>query len=371
MKKYTTLLFTLILFITFTSCKNPPIFATIEQEVKLKKFSVAGSILGFAQIGDDIYVANPAAVYTKKKDSTGGWSSIGNVGGFTSALLSDGTNLFASLVDGGVYKYNKATKKWDLISDSEKCTAIYGSGSNILAYAHDTKPNPSAGEKPINIYPIYTITTGGATEIATIKELDEDDNLQDVDNIKQYPVGAARRDAISYFATKSRVYSFSGSSATEEKLGKKISDIKTMCEGPGSTVFILTGSTVYQYDGSTLKEKSLSIGGVKKAFFFKTASKKKLLIACDKGYTELTFTNDNLEDATETAPSSAQTNSTTAINAFEQYSSTLGSLSFDPIFAVETTGSDYAVYAGISAHPLRKKTGLWAYYSTTQEWNRE
>ncbi len=343
MKKYTILLFTLILFITFTSCKNPPIFATIEQEVKLKNFSVKGTILGFAELGSNIYVANPAAVFTKAKTSTGSWSSIGNLGGHTTALLSDGTNIFASVREGGVYTYDKANKKWSLIPDTKKFNAIYGD-KNIIASAYDSK-----AEK----YKFYKLTTTGATPITNGgSDLTSDKRLK----------GASG----SFFATENKLYDLSGN----EK--KSIDGIRAMCAGPGTTptVLILAGSNIHQYDGTNIKQQSISKSDANAIFYFE--ARKTILISCNTGYTELQFDTANPNDITKASQiNPGGIGSTTKPSSYKQYDATLSSSTFDPIFAVKTTGSNYVIYVGISANPLRKKTGLWAYYSSTQEWNRE
>ena len=47
------------------SCKNEPIFAAIEEEVKLKKQSIQGLVLGIIKIGNTVYSANPKNVFKK------------------------------------------------------------------------------------------------------------------------------------------------------------------------------------------------------------------------------------------------------------------------------------------------------------------
>ncbi len=344
MKKFTILLFTLITFISFTACKNPPIFATIEQEIKLKTFSVHGSILGFAEIDSKIYVANPSAVFTKSKTSTGTWSTLGSIDGHVCTLAKSGKVLFASVRKGGVYYYDTAgTKTWTFVSGSGDITEIYGDDA-VVGYAYDSK-----SEK----YKFYKLDKSGTNTI-TIggNALTSDDRLKGATGI--------------FFTTANKLYSLAVAVATEKK---SISSIKSVCKGPGSSALILSGSTVYQYDGANLTSKSFDKSGSNAIFYFE--GRKTILISCNSGYTELKFDSVSPADITKSSQKNpGNSGSTTPSSSYEQYDATLGSLTFNPIFAVGTN-SDYAVYAGISAHPLRKNTGLWAYYSSSEEWNRE
>ena len=54
------------LVIVLSACKNPPIFAAIEQEVKLNPASVKGRVRGIVKIGDTLYASNGKIWYKEK-----------------------------------------------------------------------------------------------------------------------------------------------------------------------------------------------------------------------------------------------------------------------------------------------------------------
>lgn len=54
------------LVIVLSACKNPPIFAAIEQEVKLNPASVKGRVRGIVEIGDTLYASNGKIWYKEK-----------------------------------------------------------------------------------------------------------------------------------------------------------------------------------------------------------------------------------------------------------------------------------------------------------------
>ncbi len=329
-RKYIVLFLTLLVLLSFSACKNDPIFAAIEQEVKLKKFSAIGNIVGFAQIGDDLFVANSERVFTKKRGSSGSWSSVGAPGSIILKLASDGKSLFASFNEGGAYYYKKGS--WHKVSGAGSIQAVFG---DTTIFGYD-------GSK------VFKVTESGLTGIKSVSS---------------YLVGASG----NYFATTDGFYSVSGTTATEVKSAP--SNIKAMCSGPNNKVFILAGSSVYQYDGSKFSSKLVSGADPLSIFYFK--DKEMILIGCTKKYAEFKLKNNSIADATQISLGSSK--STTPSDVFSQFNSTIGKFSLNPIFAVSNkAGTGYSVFAGVSAGHLTKNTGLWAYHSfAKQEWNRD
>ena len=109
--KFRRYIFILIpmIFIGFTACNNRPIFAAIEQEVKLKEFSVGGNVLSLVATDTMVYASNLAGVYSKSKNSDGPWSKILPAAD-TQYLAKNAANVFASFAMEPVKFYDEYTR---------------------------------------------------------------------------------------------------------------------------------------------------------------------------------------------------------------------------------------------------------------------
>ena len=112
------------------ACKNEPIFAAIEEEVKLKKQSIQGLVLGIVKIGNTVYSANPKNVFKKNVGDTGEWASISLPGGMCTSIASDGTKLYATFLGYGAYVYDNGG--WQKLSSPEDVVQIV-SGQSITS----------------------------------------------------------------------------------------------------------------------------------------------------------------------------------------------------------------------------------------------
>jgi len=339
MKKINTIIiffFTLLVF--FTSCKNEPIFAAIEEEVKLKTHTVQGLISGIIRIGDAVYCANPKNVFVKKVGVTGKWTKLNIPNGMCTSLASDGLNLYATFMGLGVYKYQNGS--WDPIASSKGMAKIV-SGVSIIGMDDNNiiwKLNASQFEKMKD--------NAG-------KDIKLDSTLQ----------GGGGH----YFGDRDSLYSYSTGIGVKIN-HSELKNIKDICEGNGAqNVLLLTNSSLFHYDGSvftSIKHQVLSPWSL-------SYSKQKniALIGGSQGYKEVHLkSNATLTDSYVVLPGNE--GSTTPPSCYNQYNNSVGKWLLRPILIIDAP-SGYIVYVGVGgADP--KYTGLWGFYENGQrEWNRE
>lgn len=327
-----TLLILFVLSLLF-SCKYQPIFSAIEQEVKLKDFSVKGSIVGFAETSTAIYTANFSSVYKKSKPLSGNWVSIGSPGGGVMGIASDGTNIFAVGTEGGVKYYKNG---WQSVNDGKNIKMIFG---DKTIFGVDSESSPSK---------VYKITTTSVSPINS-KQF----------NKEEYFIGAGG----DYFATSEGLFKNDGNKADGCP-----SSVTAVTRAGDTGVFALSGSTVYYYDGNNLKSLNISKSG-KSIFYLK--EKTTLLVGCDKGYIEVKLdgnTTIDLAKAKEISPGSSES----ITDNPEQYVASIGSYTVDKIFAVYESHDKYSIFVGVAAGATQRNTGVWSYYSFDRnEWNHD
>ncbi|MGP1415238.1 MAG: hypothetical protein ACTTJ6_04785 [Treponema sp.] len=318
------------------SCKNEPIFAAIEEEVKLKKQSIQGLVLGIIQIGNTVYSANPKNVFKKEVGDRGEWSAIASPGGMCTSLASDGTKLYATFLGYGAYVYSSNT--WQKLDSTEEIVQIV-SGQSIIGINSDNE-----------VFKLTGITFN--------KMIVSGKPIKLIEGLKGG--GGA------YFADKSSLYS-SDSGAKINLSG--VQNIRDICEGnDADKVFILTSSTLFHYDRTTttltsIKHQVLSVWCISYS-----VARSLVLIGGSQGYKEIKVVGSSLAGAQVITPGS--NSSTTPPSCYNQYNNSVGKWLTRPI-ALITTPTGYVIYAGIGgADP--KYTGLWGFYNPSQlEWNRE
>ncbi len=325
--KHALILASCLAILITLSCTNPPIFAAIEQEIKLKKFSVRGPIASLLELNNTVYAATPEAVFSKSKWSSGEWSSIGSPGGFIQSLATDGTNLFAATAEG-VYYYNGG---WSKVPGGGSIVMI---GGNNRVFGYDGKN-------------VYKITTAGIGNSILSKS--------------GIFIGAGGE----YFAFTDGVYK-DGTPATV--VAGSPSGIKSACGGDGTTVFVLAGSSVYHY-GSSWSSQAVSLSSPLSISYFKYGTNERILVG-GKGYGEIKLSGATLTGASYI--SAGESGSTTPPSVNAQYTSSIGAHSLMPVMAVDRGGGNYTVFAGVNAGSIYRNTGLWGFYSNGNvEWNRE
>ncbi|UTC67059.1 MULTISPECIES: hypothetical protein [unclassified Treponema] len=338
-KRYIFILISLV-FALIVSCNQWPIFAAIEQEIRLKNFSVEGDVSSLIEDGSNVYAANLAGVYSKSKSSNGPWSKILSYAG-TQNLAYDGTNVFVSSAEGPV----KYSGNWGAVPNSDNIHLIAG---NKIVFGYN------ASEKKV-----YKIGTGGVS------------NPIDVGVVESLSAAG------NYFLVKSK------DSAKLYKDGTPAAEVAGLPSGaiavcPADStdhdkIFVLAGSTIHYYNGSawasskSIKEKSpISIS------YFK--ERETILLGCTQGYTEVkvnTTPSIDLSNENTKQLDPGDEGSTTPPGSYSQYQTTLGSYNTNPMLGVSRGGSGYAVFMGIHSGVITRNKGLWGFYSDKPEWNRE
>lgn len=347
----------------FCTCKNQPIFYAISQEVKLKKFSVQGTIVGIGLSGDKLYAANPQNVFTKNKTSSDKWDEVsGTPGTIIQKITANDSGVFVSFLNGGAYFLNgggwKKIEKGDSIQSVFGSKKIFGSDDNTIFY----------------------LTDSSASEIKC-----KDANDKDINPAVNYYLSGAAGD---YFGIGSSIYKYDESSKTAKAVdnqGGGLNDtVISMCEDSSGNVFVLAGNSIYcfnplsqQWSSKSISCKTFALSAL--SYFelkpIKTGEKikKSILIGGKEGYSELLLDSDTpdvLSKASEISPGSEK--STTPPQVFMQYDSEIRKYQLSPVFAVDHENGNYAVFAAVSAGQKTTHTGLWSFYSSGRvEWNRE
>lgn len=314
-----------------SSCTNQPIFAAIEQEIKLKNFSVRGPIASLLELNNTVYAATPEAVFSKSKWSSGEWSSIGSPGSFIQSLATDGTNLFAATTEG-VYYYNGG---WSKVPGGGSIVMI---GGNNGVFGYDEKGKT-----------VYKITTGGINTPLSIS-------------------GTFIGGGGNYFAFTDGLYT----AGSTTKVAGSPSGVKSVCGGDGTTVFVLAGSTVYHYDGASWSSQAVSLSSPLSISYFKYGTSEERVLVGGKGYGEVKLASGIHTLAGAYYIGAGESGSTTPPSVNAQYTSSIGAHSLMPVMAVDRGGGNYTVFAGVNAGSIYRNTGLWGFYSNGNvEWNRE
>ena len=336
-----------LIFIGFTACNDKPIFSVIEQEIKLKNFSVEGNILSLIATNTMVYASNHGGVYTKLKTSDGSWDKILSASG-TQYLAKNGSNVFVCSAAGPVKFYTESTEIWSNVPNSENIHIIAG---NSIVFGYD-----NSQEK------IYKITNALITPINIV-----DSSLQPV-KVKGLISAAGK-----YFLAD-----VSGSIELYDDTGNKKSGLpsgaKAICPaGADDKIFVLAGSTVYYYgsspDDNWNNKKSISGSPVNISYF---KERETILLGCNKGYTEVkvhTAPSINLSNTNTKQLNPGAEGSTTPPGSSSQYQATLGNYYSAPVLGVSRGGNEYAVFMGIHSGLIKRNTGLWGFYKS--EWNRE
>jgi len=338
-KRMFVIAFVTSVIIGLSACKNPPIFAAIEQEVKLNPASVRGFVRGVVEINGTLYASN-GKIWYKAKGETGKWSGLrGCPSGRCTGLATDGANLYAAFSKDEaftVHKYTTATSSWGEVTGLT-AKAVFGTDS-VFAVKKESD----------TAYTIRVIAGGSSTSWSTGK----------------FPVGAAR----TYCLLEDGLYDNTGSKVP----GSPSSGLKDICEGPTDSVFVVDNTKLYCYDGNTSTWTNREHGVSTPQSITYLPSKQLVLIGGKNGYGEMKLAS-AVDTSLENAHivSAGSTESSVPQGNIHQYNNSVGKYAINPISAFDYGTNGYIVYAGI-LDPNTKYTGLWGFYSPDRiEWNRE
>ena len=341
-KRIFSIAFVISFVIGLSACKNPPIFAAIEHEVKLNPASVKGFVRGVVEMSDTLYTSN-GKIWYKAKGKTGKWSEMnGCPSGLCIGLATDDTNklLYAAFGQGDtftIHKYDTTASSWDKVSGLT-AQSVIGTNSVFAIKSEESGKTTT--------YTISTIENGAVSSTWS--------------NGK-FPVDAVRE----YCLLEDGLYDKTGAKVA----GSPTSGLKGICEGPSSSVFVFDNSKLYCYDGSAWTDTEHNVSVPQGITYL--PSKQLVLISGIKGFGEI-----KLADSTPTltGAQSIQAGSTASSVPpanIHQYNNSVGKYTINFIKAFDYDGTGYIIYVGVN-DPNAKYTGLWGFYSfDKKEWNRE
>ena len=329
----------LILLVSLSfSCNNAPIFAAIEEEVKLKEQTVQGLISGLLRINDVVYSANPKDIFSKPVGKKAEWTKIGTPGGMCISLATDGNTLYASFMGKGIYSYTTST--WKFVTGSENVMQII-SGSKIIGVDVENK--------------VFIL---GPSSFSQMKDTSG----------KDIKLSGTIHGAGNYFSDLTSIYSYDSAGIATKLALTDITNIRDIVQGDDANkIFILTTQALFHYDGNTLTSTKHKIHSPWSASY--SILQKTVLIGGSQGYSEVKLKNPaTLNDSYVLLP--GDPGFTTPPSCFNQYNNSIGKWLIRPILILDYTDG-YVIYVGVGgANP--KYTGLWGFYHPNQlEWNRE
>ena len=331
------------LVIVLSACKNPPIFAAIEQEVKLKPATVKGRVRGIVKIGDTLYASN-GKIWYKEKGKTGKWSEMKDCpSGLCTGLAVDGPDLYAAFEQSdtfAIHYYDTGTKSWTKASGLT-AQAVFGSR---LVFAIESGKSGNA-----TTYTIRTIEHGTLSAPWTSPT-------------DKAPVGAAGL----YCLLEDGLYKKDRTKIT----GSPSSGLKGICDGPTlNSVFVVDNTKLYCYDGTHWTSTAHGVSNPQSITYLK--NKHLVLISSGiKGYGEIKLAGDAPTLAGAQPIKAGSADSSVPPGNILQYNNSVGKYVINPIYAFDSS-TGYVIYAGIN-DPNTRYTGLWGFYNPGQiEWNRE
>ena len=344
-KRIFAIAFVISVIIGLSACKNPPIFAAIEQEVKLNPASVKGFVRGVVKVNDKLYTSN-GKIWYKAKGETGKWSELSGCPGRCTGLAVSGPNLYAAFEQNDtftIYWYDTATpsSSW---TEVPGLTAKAVFGTRVVFAVNLLKNGNTMA---------YTISS--AIESGTPNTW--------ASPTDKAPVGAAGL----YCLLEDGLYKNDSTKIT----GSPSSGLKGICDGPTlNSVFVVDNTKLYCYDGSASTWTNIVHGVSSPQSITYLPSKQLVLISGIKGYGEIKLTGNVPTLTGAHTVSAGSADSSVPPGNILQYNNSVGKYVINPIYAFEN-GTGYVIYAGIN-DPNTRYTGLWGFYNPGQiEWNRE
>jgi hypothetical protein len=347
-----------------TGCSNDPIFATIESEAKLAEPTIVGTVSSLVVTTDNgtknVYATN--GYIWKRTNGVNSWSTISLPASDVrcSALATDaldGTgSLYALFVKTTNWSSFDSIQKYDGSSWTKvtgpSTVSVLGSGKGrIYAFVNDGTS-----------YSVYATAAAGDVTIPSTTALASSLSL---------PVGTAG----DYFATTTGIYYHNGSTISQLTYSGLPSALIKAITTDGTNAYLVDNGAVYKVNSSALVAAvTHSVSSpVRDAAWLDTAGTDYILIASGSsstgGYGEIPVAADGTMGTYQTPGSSSTSSISTS--ARDQYESSIENYIVQKIYPITSpvpAGNDYVIYAGIT---YTSYDGLWSYYTTKGEWNRE
>lgn len=382
-KKTVFALAILLVAMLFVSCKNNPIFASIEAEEKLKDASIVSVVdhLCINTNGNE-YVAN-GSIY-KKADSATSWSQLPDLGdGTYREIALCGNYLLAIKADSvsqeflSFRAYNLTNETWSTID----CSAITGEPYKLLTSDQNSTVyletrNRVSGKYQ---YTIYKMTTTPSIDSTVLYQATDDDVMTASDSARI--LSGVFSGSKNLFLTKEALYN--GTTSIKSFSNKAL----CMVLGKNDNVYIVddeglvyyssdngTNWSSVDYDFTPSKNAEHSMSFIPQ-LDDSTATNGMLLIATSSGYREIILEPSGALPSSYQEPGSSAT-STVITGSKIQYANSLGDMTVHAMFPVVKDNQLRRVYASALDSG---NSCLWAYYTSYEtstssdknKWNRD
>ncbi|MBN1615915.1 MAG: hypothetical protein JW875_01280 [Spirochaetales bacterium] len=338
------------------SCSDEPIFADIEDEVKLKDPSIRGiTITSMVSWNGNLYTAN-GKIY-QRQGGTGDWTRMSLPAGTFRCpeIAGDGTALFALFQNSSwnfhsLQMYNGT--EWIAIEGLSGVFRVISGSGYVWAFREDLRDN----DDNVSFSALRVYANGDIAEVVT--------------GLTSLPVAASA----SWFATTSAIYDEAGTviSVPAENPTQSIpaGTIRALTFD-GTRLFAATDGYVYRWDGSTWVSFAHDTDTpVTSLAWLGAGGKNVLLLSGGSGYSEVLLDGEGNPWQFQNPGDSEA--SSISVDSQSQYKSNIEDWDLSAIFAIASPvpeGNEYCLYAGVVDSNY---DGLWGYYSATQPvWNRE
>jgi len=224
-------------------CSDDPIFASIENEVKLKDPSILGiNVISLVSCQGNVYTAN-GNLY-QRTGGSGDWHKMKLPAGakrcYQVAADSGTGSLFALFQDSShqfesLRRYDGAS--WTTVPGMSKIIGIGGGAGFIYAFREDSRQNDDANTSEFSA---YRVNGDGSSTLL-------------IEGLESIPVSSVG----NWFATTRAVYQVSGTTATlipddgdEVTNDYPTSGIKGIAND-GTRLFVCKAGYAYRYDGAS------------------------------------------------------------------------------------------------------------------------
>lgn len=362
MKKTPKFIFSIILSIflfSFFSC-NDAIFSDIRNEVELDNAKISGPVLSIVRYKDNIFAVNGRVYYQSKFAAKRSWIEMPtNMTGIIYDLAANQSNLYACtlLFEDDNDGYNVPTTRTLWRYDGSSWSAIYSAAYSSLVdfYVFCTNTPKEANRKAFFKYgsSVYELNDTSENYMAELTPDDEGNGtLSDGSNytISGASISSVKSATVLNGEVILSIYRATTSDETEE------SEATYVYTATGSVISYSTDGT-YWTTVSTNSDDILSIG----------FSQDYMLLGTDEGIQHVLIS-DNVPQ------SSIQDFNNNAASALSSY------YVIDSLLVVDPSKSEYTTpifasteFDGSSSSTSATLTnvGLWGYYPSKGEWNRQ
>ncbi len=300
--------------IFFASCSQEPIFAAIENETKLNKGTVKGNVYALVKSNNSLFAANG---YLYRKDSTGpgGWYTIDRPAGRCIALAGTSDGLYAMNDSHAVfYNTDPGNGGWAEVTDitADTSNRLFSDGTDAYVRTGGT---------------VYKLAAGGITNSPIT-----------ANGASANSVAAAKLQGGNTFFSDSAAFTSNRNVAMLYR------------QDAGNIQYSSDGAN---WDSDPFPENTKSLA------VWQAGGTDWLLAGTSSGYKQIPL--NSASGVPDGNPATPGGNADPAIGIYE----------VSLLFTDPRPGAESVIYAGVIDRQNGSSSGLWAWFPSTAEWNRE